>query len=381
MRQIELLQQLIRFKSITPTDNGCLKFLDQLLQDIGFECHLIKFQEEGLEPVQNLYARLGKKGRNFCFAGHVDVVPPGKKAEWYVPPFSGDEVDGYIYGRGAVDMKGALAAFIEAVRRGLDQNIINQENSISLLLTADEEGIAINGTKKMVPWLESRNERIDLCIIGEPTSTNRIGDTIKIGARGSITLTIEVIGKQGHVAYNQLAENPIPILANIIKELKSISLDNGNLHFQPSNLEFTNLSVGNEAENVIPSAAKARCNIRFGNMHTSKSLVAWVEKICEKYTNNFHLKWHSSGEAFITNYERLAPIVTAAIKEVANIDPQINTLGGTSDARFLTRYCPTVEIGLLNKTAHQINECVSLEDLELLTSIYLKILQKCDIFK
>ncbi|MFV9992082.1 MAG: M20/M25/M40 family metallo-hydrolase, partial [Candidatus Midichloria sp.] len=181
MRQIELLQQLIRFKSITPTDNGCLKFLDQLLQDIGFECHLIKFQEEGLEPVQNLYARLGKKGRNFCFAGHVDVVPPGKKAEWYVPPFSGDEVDGYIYGRGAVDMKGALAAFIEAVRRGLDQNIINQENSISLLLTADEEGIAINGTKKMVPWLESRNERIDLCIIGEPTSTNRIGDTIKIG--------------------------------------------------------------------------------------------------------------------------------------------------------------------------------------------------------
>ena len=376
MESSKLLKELINFKSITPNDDGCLSFLKELLEGLGFECHLIEFHEEGLDDVKNLYARLGKNGINFCFAGHIDVVPAGNETLWKVPPFSGAIIDDVLYGRGAVDMKGALAAFISVLATSIKSGTLNSNNSVSFLITADEEGIALNGTKKMIPWLEAHNEKIDWCIIGEPTSAINVGDTIKIGARGSITLTIEVMGKQGHVAYHELADNPITTLTNIIKELKETSLDDGNLYFQPSNLEFTDLFVGNEVENLIPGAASARCNIRFGNMHTAKSLASWAESICKKHTKNFKIKWHSSGEAFLTNHDKLAPLVATAIKEVANIEPKINTLGGTSDARFLTNYCPTVELGLLNKTAHQVNESVSLADLNMLCKIYQRILHR-----
>jgi len=376
MRHIELLQKLIKFKSVTPLDDGCIEFLKELLQSLNFECHIVEFHEEGFESVKNLYARLGKNGKNFCFAGHIDVVPSGKESAWIADPFSGININEIIYGRGAVDMKGAIAAFIEAIQRNIENGIISDGNSISLLITADEEGIAINGIKKMIPWLKNKNEKIDVCVIGEPTSNIHVGDVIKIGARGSINITIEVLGKQGHVAYHHLAENPINKLADIIKELELIKFDEGNIYFEPSNLEFTNLFVENEAVNMIPRSAIARCNIRFGNMHTAEGLSKTIEDICRKYTENFNLEWHSSGEAFITDYEGLAPIVSEAIKEVTGIDAQINTLGGTSDARFLTEYCSTVELGLLNSTAHQINESVSLRDMEILINIYVKILSK-----
>ena len=379
MEALELLKKLITFKSITPSDNGCLEFLKEFLENLRFECHIIEFHEDGTEGVKNLYARLGTKGINFCFAGHIDVVPAGDETLWSVPPFSGEVINNTLYGRGAVDMKGAIAAFVTVLAQSITTNTLNENNSVSLLITADEEGIAINGTKKMIPWLETRNEKIDICIVGEPTSIINVGDTIKIGARGSITLTIEVIGRQGHVAYNELADNPITTLTNIIKELKETPLDDGNLYFQPSNLEFTNVFVGNEVENLIPRAASAMCNIRFGNMHTAKGLAAWTEEICKKHTRNFKLKWHSSGEAFLTNHEKLAPLVSEAIKEVASINAKINTLGGTSDARFFNKYCPTIELGLLNKTAHQVNEAVSFRDLDMLVKIYKRILQKTGI--
>ncbi len=379
MRHIKLLQELIRFKSITPFDDGSMEFIKNLLTELGFVCKIVKFQDEGSEEVLNLYAKLGSKGFNFCFAGHVDVVPSGNPKNWSHDPFAGIAIDGSIYGRGAVDMKGAIAAFIEAVHRASENHSLNNENSISILLTSDEEGIAVDGIKKMIPWLNKHNEKIDACIIGEPTSSKKIGDTIKIGARGSINFTIEIFGKQGHVAYNQFTENPIPILSKIINELKAITLDQGDIYFQPSNLEFTNLFVANNAENVVPASAIANCNIRFGRAHTADSLVTLVNSICNKYTEKFHLSWRGSGEAFLTNHDTMIPKVTEAVFEVMGIKPDVNTFGGTSDARFLTTYCPVVELGLLNDTAHKIDEMVTIEDLENLTQIYLRVLKKFQI--
>jgi succinyl-diaminopimelate desuccinylase len=375
LNHFEILQQLIRCKSVTPIDGGALISLGTILAQLGFTYEIVEFFEPGHEPVQNLYARLGASGKNLCFAGHTDVVPAGDVAAWTHAPFAAEIENGAVYGRGAVDMKGAIAAFITAVARSLAAGETFSKRSISLLITGDEEGIAINGTKKMLQWLRDKGERLDACIIGEPTSIKNVGDTVKIGARGSITFDVTVRGKQGHVAYHEIAENPIPTLARLISAIKLYPFDNGNAYFQPSNVEFTNLIVGNDAENVIPAAASARFNIRFSNEHTVESLATIVRSICHEHAVDFDLRWHSSGSAFVTQHDVLMPIITQAVHDITRLKPQFNTVGGTSDARFITNICQVVELGLLNKTAHKVDENVSIDDLEKLTQVYSRVIE------
>lgn len=372
----DLLQKLIQFKTITPHDKQCFEFLKEILESMGFVVEIVEFTQDGYAPVKNLYAKKGIGGKNFCFAGHIDVVPTGDITKWSCDPFTGTIKDNMIYGRGVVDMKGAIAAFIHVLSRTVDEGNILGEHSISMLLTADEEGIAVNGIKKMVDWLSKKNEHIDFCLIGEPTSHHHIGDTIKIGARGSVTVHIEVFGKQGHVAYHEQTRNPIPILANIIEALSDKSFDNGNIFFQPSNLEFTNVVVGNIAENIVPQSAKGQCNVRFGNMHTAEDIVRTVKEVCSQYTEDYDITFHSSGEAFVTAHEEILHFAVESIREIQGFNPAVNTLGGTSDARFLAKFCPVIELGLLNQTAHQIDEHASLQDIDQLINIYDLILKK-----
>ena len=372
---VKLLQDLIKFETVTPKDCGSLDFLKDILSKIGFSCHIVKFSEEGYDDVLNLYARLGEKGINLCFAGHIDVVPCGNQKHWDHPPFECHVSDDIVYGRGVVDMKGTIAAFIGAVDKFIKEDKM-EHNSISFLITGDEEGIAVNGTKKMLRWLEDRGEIIDYCIIGEPTSKDKVGDTIKVGARGSITTNIEVFGKQGHVAYHEIADNPVPKLASIIAALKELYLDDGNEYFQPSNLEFTNIFInGGTAENLIPASASVQFNIRFGNMHSADNLSKLVHNVCSRYAEEFKISWHSSGEAFVTTHDSILPIVVESIKKETGIIPNVNTLGGTSDARFMANKFQVLEIGLLNKTAHKVNEHASISDLKSITNIYYNVIE------
>jgi len=366
---VSLTQDLVRCPSITPNDAGALDVLEQALVGLGFKCTRLPFGEPGTADVDNLYARLGTNGPHFCYAGHTDVVPTGILDDWKHEPFDAIIDNGVLYGRGTSDMKGGIAAFIAAV-----SSLDHFNGSISLLITGDEEGPAVNGTVKMLEWLKDHNEIPDLCLVGEPTNVSEIGDMAKIGRRGSLNGVLTVNGTQGHVAYPHLADNPIPRLVRVLDKLTSLDLDQGNEFFQPSNFEVVSVDVGNQATNVIPMKATARFNIRFNNEQNADELINLLTSICEKDAGDHSIDINVSGDAFLTPRGLLSDIIEMSIKDVTGKNVELSTSGGTSDARFIKNYCPVAEFGLINKTIHQVNECVRVEDLNLLCEIYTRIL-------
>ena len=382
INELQLSKELIRFPSVTPKDAGAIKFLSKKLKKLGFTCKILEFKDKKSKPIKNLYARLGKKGPNLCYAGHTDVVPPGNINDWSINPFKPTVKNNYLIGRGANDMKSSIACFVSAVSKFLqDRSKFN--GSISFLITGDEEGYAINGTKKVVDYLKMKREKIDFCIVGEPTNPKKLGEMIKIGRRGSLSGKIEIFGTQGHIAYPHLSNNPINALVNICKKLKEKKLDKGNKNFQPSNLEFTSINVDNKAHNVIPARARAQFNIRYNNIHNSKSLKkkinSLVKNISKKYKCSYKINYIVNGESFLTKPEKTIFMAKKIIKKITRINPKFSTTGGTSDARFIRKISPCLEFGLVNKTMHKIDECVSLKDLKNLTKIYQTILE--DYFK
>ena len=378
LNEVKLAKELIKFPSVTPIDAGVMKFLEKKLKKLGFKTKIIEFKEKNFKPVKNLYARLGSKGPNFCYAGHLDVVPPGNIGDWTVNPFKPFIRNGYLIGRGANDMKGSIAAFVAAVSTFLN-NSGKFNGSISMLITGDEEGDAVNGTKKVVNYLKNKKEKINFCLVGEPTNPNRLGEMIKIGRRGSITGKLIIKGIQGHVAYPHRANNPSTTIVKILSELKNIKLDRGTKNFQPSNLEITNINIGNNVDNVIPGTAEATFNIRFNNKHSSKNIKIRLnkifKKICKKNKSNYKIEYRVSGEAFLTTPNSTTFMIQNIIKKITKIKPKLSTTGGTSDARFIRKISPCLEFGLVGKTMHKINEAVSLRDLKNLNKIYLQILQ------
>ena len=378
INELKLAKELIRFPSITPRDAGAISFLSKQLKSLGFNCKILEFKDKKSKPIKNLYARLGKESPNLCYAGHTDVVPPGNLKDWTVSPFRPIIKNNYLIGRGANDMKSSIACFISAVDKFLKKRV-KFRGSISFLITGDEEGLAINGTKKVVDYLKKKKEKIDFCIVGEPTNPKKLGEMIKIGRRGSLSGLIKISGVQGHVAYPHLVNNPINTLLDICKKLKEKKLDNGNKSFQPSNLEFTSINVDNEVTNVIPGSAKAQFNIRFNNLHTSRSLKKkislFVKKMSKKNKCKFKIDFHVSGESFLTEPNETIYMVKKIIKKITRLTPRFSTTGGTSDARFIRKISPCLEFGLVNKTMHKIDECVSLKDLKNLTKIYQNILE------
>ncbi|MDC3334249.1 succinyl-diaminopimelate desuccinylase [Candidatus Pelagibacter sp.] len=378
INELQLAKELIKFPTVTPIDAGIMKFLEKKLKILGFKTKILEFKEKNSKPVKNLYARLGNKGPNFCYAGHLDVVPAGNLKDWTVNPFKPAIKKGYLIGRGANDMKSSIAAFVSAVSNFVgNQRKFN--GSISLLITGDEEGVAINGTKKVVDYLRKKKEKIDFCLVGEPTNPNKLGEMIKIGRRGSMTGRLSIIGVQGHVAYPQRANNPSTALVQILKELKDIKFDNGTKDFQPTNLEVTKINIDNSADNVIPGLANAKFNIRFNNKHTSNSIKKKIDTIIKKLSNKnkskYKIDYSVSGEAFLTKPNNTTFMIRDIIKKITKIKPQLSTTGGTSDARFIRKIAPCLEFGLVGKTMHKVDEAVSLSDLKKLTLIYSNILQ------
>ena len=382
INELKLAKDLIRFPSITPKDAGAINFLSKQLRALGFNCKILEFKDKKSKPIKNLYARIGRTAPNLCYAGHTDVVPPGNVKDWTTNPFKPSVKKNYLIGRGANDMKSSIACFISAVNKFL-KNKPKFSGSISFLITGDEEGLAINGTKKVVDYLKRKREKIDFCIVGEPTNPNKLGEMIKIGRRGSLTGKIEISGTQGHVAYPHLSNNPINALVSICKKLKDTKLDKGNKNFQPSNLEFTTINVDNKAHNVIPARANAQFNIRYNNYHTTASLKKKInmiiKTISKKYKCNFKVEYVVNGDSFLTKPEKTIYMAKEIIKKITKITPKFSTTGGTSDARFIRKIAPCLEFGLVNKTMHKVDECVSLTDLKKLTKIYQNILE--DYFK
>lgn len=376
---VALAQALIRCKSVTPAEGGALTFLESVLQPAGFTCHRMTMTGPGTPDVENFYARLGSDAPHLCFAGHTDVVPIGDEAAWTRPPFGGVIADGVLYGRGAADMKGGIACFLAAALDYLQAKGGLKRGSLSFLITGDEEAVAINGTPKLLAWLKARGETLDACVVGEPTSGEAIGDQIKIGRRGSVNAKIVVHGKQGHAAYGERAENPIPKLARIIDRLSTTPLDAGSEHFQPSSLQATIVSVPNSATNVIPGAAQANFNIRYNDHHTRASLEARVRERCEVAAREvgarFTLTFEGSGSVFLTKPGPLVDTMREAIRAATSREPALTTNGGTSDARFIKDFCPVVEVGLRNATAHHVDEHVPVADLAALTAIYRKFIE------
>ena len=369
---LQLARDLIRRPSITPEDAGALGVLQQALEKLGFTCHRLSFTDTDTPPVENLYARIGTGSPNFCFAGHTDVVPVGDQNSWSVDPFGGNIIDDVLYGRGATDMKGAIAAFVEAVSRLIDREGVS--GSISLLITGDEEGPAINGTKKVLDWMEKNGETIDVCLVGEPTNPSRLGEMIKIGRRGSLTGSLTVKGMQGHTAYPHLADNPMPRLIKMLDAIVSFELDNGTEHFQPSNLQLTTIDTGNPAANVIPAQVKAGFNIRFNDLHTGASLKKWLRGQLDAVGGQYELDVKISGEAFLTAPGEFSALITKSVKESTGIEPELSTSGGTSDARFIKDHCAVAEFGLVGQTMHKVDEQISVSDIRTLTNIYTDIL-------
>ena len=372
---LDLARAMIACPSVTPEDGGAQKVLQDTLADLGFSCHSQTFSADNTPDVRNLYARLGSASPNFCFAGHTDVVPVGDPDSWQDDPFGAEVKDGVLYGRGASDMKTAIACFAEATSRFLANHGSDFGGSISFLITGDEEGPAINGTVKMLKWLEQNNQLPDVCIVGEPTNVDDIGDMVKIGRRGSINATLTVHGRQGHVAYPHLADNPVPRLIKMLAKLNAHELDIGNEFFQPSNLEIVTVDVGNEASNVIPMDASAKFNIRFNNEQSIDGLKKLIGDICEDVGGEYSLDINVSGDAFLTPQGPLSELIAGAIKQVTGREAELSTSGGTSDARFIKNYCPVIEFGLINKTIHKVNECVRIDDLLTLRDIYLMMLK------
>ncbi|MDB2583361.1 succinyl-diaminopimelate desuccinylase [Alphaproteobacteria bacterium] len=367
---VDLTSKLIRCESITPNSAGAIELLISCLEPLGFKCKKINFGE-GIEKVENLYARFGTKGPNICFAGHVDVVPTGDIKKWSMDPFGGEIKQGKIWGRGAADMKSGIAAFLSSVSNFLSkEKDFEKIGSISFLITSDEEGKAINGTKKVVEWLEEKEEKITACIVGEPTNVSEMGDTIKVGRRGSFTGFLKVKGVQGHVGYPHLADNPINSLIKMLEPFVKIYLDEGTENFQPSSVMITSVDVNNNASNVIPGEVSATFNIRFNNLHTINSLKAMLKNQFNKITQNYEFNYYCNAEPFLTNDEFLKSTIEKAIKSVVKINPKQSTSGGTSDARFISKICPVVEFGLVGKTMHKIDENVDVDDITKLVSIY-----------
>ena len=371
--ELKLAKELIRKPSITPKDAGVINLLAKNLKSLGFKCQIINFKN-----VKNLYAKLGKSKPNFCYAGHTDVVPPGDVHDWSVNPFKPSVKNNKLIGRGANDMKASIACFVAAVSKFKIKNK-KFKGSISLLITGDEEGAAINGTKKVVKYLKKKKEKINFCLVGAPTNPNKLGEMIKIGWRGSITGRLSIIGTQGHVAYPNMANNPSNTIVKILKKIKEIKLDKGTKNFQPSNLEITKINIDNQADNVIPGSAQAVFNIRFNNKHSSTSLKKKLNSIFRSITKKarckFNIKYEVSGEAFLTKPNKTTYMIQKIIKKITRIKPKLSTTGGTSDARFIRKISPCLEFGLVGKTMHKIDESVSLSDLKKLTNIYQNILK------
>ena len=370
--ELKLAKDLIRKPSITPKDAGAINLLAKNLRSIGFNCKIINFKN-----IKNLYAKLGKSSPNFCYAGHTDVVPPGNIKNWTTNPFKPIVRNNKLIGRGANDMKASIACFVAAVSRFKNENK-NFKGSISLLITGDEEGIAVNGTKRLIKYLKRKREKINFCIGGEPTNPNKLGEMIKIGRRGSLTGRLTIIGSQGHVAYPHRANNPSSTLVKILKKIKDLKLDKGTKNFQPSNLEVTKINIDNHADNVIPGSAEAVFNIRFNDKHSSASLKNKLNKIFKSVTkankSRFKITYEVSGEAFLTKPNKTTYMVQNIIKKVTGLKPKLSTSGGTSDARFIKNIAPCLEFGLVGKTMHKIDENVSVSDLQKLTKIYENIL-------
>ena len=367
---IELTSKLIQCKSITPKSEGSLDIIISYLEPLGFNCEKIDFGE-GIEKVENLYARFGTMEPNIAFAGHVDVVPTGDINNWSINPFGGEVKEGKVWGRGAADMKSGIAAFIAAVSDFLkDNKNLKEFGSISFIITSDEEGKAINGTKKVVDWLKGKSEIISGCIVGEPTNVTRMGDTLKIGRRGSFTGSLTVTGIQGHVGYPHLAENPINSLLKMLEPFSKIYLDEGTKDSQPSSIMIISIDVNKDDSNVIPGEVKAKFNIRFNTLHSASSLKSMLEKQFSDVTSNYKFDFFCNAEPFLTNDDFLKTTLQKAIQKVVNINPEKSTSGGTSDARFISKICPVIEFGLVGKTMHKIDENVEVNDIINLTKIY-----------
>ena len=374
---VAIARALLRCPSVTPAEGGTLACLESLLEPAGFTVHRVTFEEPGTSPVENLYARIGTAAPHLVLAGHTDVVPPGEAASWRQPPFAAEVVDGVLYGRGAVDMKGAIACKVAAVFDHLAARGGKPKGSISFLITGDEEGIAVNGTVKLLAWAQARGEKFDHCLLGEPTNPQYLGDMIKIGRRGSQNGTLVVAGTQGHVAYPELADNPVSGIVRLIAALTAEPLDNGSKHFDRSNLEFTSIDVGNPTVNLIPAEARARFNIRYNDCHSRESLRALVERRAAAVGDGirWRIDWEpSNADVFLTAPGPFVDIASRAVAAVTGRTPKLSTSGGTSDARFIKNYCPVIEFGLLGQTMHKVDEHVSTADLAALTSIYRRIL-------
>ncbi|ODS00232.1 succinyl-diaminopimelate desuccinylase [Methyloceanibacter methanicus] len=371
---VEIAQSLIRCPSVTPLDEGALDALARPLAAAGFACERLRFSEDGTPDVDNLVARIGSGAPHLCFAGHTDVVPPGDTSLWSHPPFAADIADGRLYGRGASDMKGAIACFAAAAIDYVSARNGIVPGTISLLVTGDEEGPAINGTKKVLAWMEETGLTPDHCLVGEPSNSTVLGETIKIGRRGSLTGHLTVTGQQGHVAYPHLAANPVKGIVSALARLYDTPLDSGSTHFSPSNFEVTSIDVGNPATNVIPVRAEARFNIRFNDNHEAGTLKAMLsDSIAATLANTelgFTLDFAPHGDAFLTKPGALDRLLSQAVAEFTGKTPALSTSGGTSDARFIKDYCPVVEFGLTTETIHKTDENAALADLETLTAIY-----------
>jgi succinyl-diaminopimelate desuccinylase len=370
---VALTQALIRCESVTPADAGALDAVETALEPAGFQCERKVFSETGTPDIDNLYARRGNTGPNLCFAGHTDVVPVGDASGWTAPPFGAVIKDGVLYGRGAVDMKGAIACFIAATHRHLSV-APETPGAISLLITGDEEGPSINGTVKVLDWLKDRGEKLDACLVGEPSNPHALGDEIKIGRRGSLNGEIVVHGRQGHAAYPAKADNPVPKLVRLLDRLSSQVLDTGTANFEPSNLQVTVLDVPNTATNVIPALARAKFNIRYNDLHTRARIEDWVRLQCAAAARisgaRYDVTFSGTGDVFLTRPGPLVETLSRAVHDVTGRTPALTTGGGTSDARFIQAHCPVVEFGLVNATIHQVDERVAVADLETLTQIY-----------
>ena len=381
---LSIARDLICCPSVTPADAGALGVLENILRSVGFEVHRVSFGEPGTADIDNLYARIGNAAPHITFAGHTDVVPPGDETAWSHGAFSGEVRDGFLYGRGAVDMKGGIACSVAAVLGYLAAHggkpREDGTGSISFLITGDEEDISVNGTIKLLRWAAARGEKFDHCVLGEPSNQEVLGDCIKIGRRGSQSGTVYVEGRQGHVAYPHRAQNPVPEISRLIVALSEEPLDHGSAQFQPSHLEFTSVDVGNTTSNVIPAVARAKFNIRYNDLHTQESLRKLVEERVAKAAGNrvrARIEWQASNSSvFLTKPGPFTDLAAAAIEQVTGRKPELSTTGGTSDARFIASYCPVIEFGLVGQTMHQIDERAALSDLEKLTRIYRGILDR-----
>jgi succinyl-diaminopimelate desuccinylase len=377
---VAIARDLLRCRSVTPDEGGALAYLQGVLTKAGFAVHRMTFTEPGTAPIENLYARIGDEQPNLVFAGHTDVVPPGDEKTWRHPPFAGELAGDMLYGRGAVDMKGGIACFVAAA---LDYLAANggkpKRGSISLLITGDEESVAVNGTIKLLQWAAGRGEKFDHCLLGEPSNVEVLGDTIKAGRRGSLNGILVVTGKQGHVAYPDRADNPVRGLVTLIAAIQA-PLDEGSAQFDPSNLEFTSIDIGNKTVNLIPGEARARFNIRFNDRHTQASLKALVEQRAQKAAAGrvrYAIEWEpSNADVFVTKPGPFTDLAASAIAEVTGRKPKLSTTGGTSDARFIKDYCPVLEFGLVGQTMHAVDECAPVADLVTLTAVYRRIIEK-----